>query len=260
MVTVIFIALSILPLGALLFGALFLTKVKWMHVPSFLALGFLGMAVDFYRFYQIYAESLGKSQWTAAALVMGSFPVFMTLNVLAFGFLGGALFSTLSKLLKKNDNYSQMQLKYIFGIFVFAVSMMVWQNAQTQKNLKIAANLKMASGELSEQLVNDILKTENDSKDKSVITTLLANPNCPESVLKDFSTNDRVEYRTAILTNPNVSQEIVEALAKDQNEVVRYHVVLNKKITNEILQDFLKDSSKDVRLKAKVELDSRIQK
>ncbi|MES2803578.1 MAG: hypothetical protein V4654_13880 [Bdellovibrionota bacterium] len=258
MITLMFIGLSILPLGALIFGALFLrVKNQSLHIPSFLLFGFLTTYVDLHYFFRAYEVSLSNSQWGPAASTMGLFSIVTMLNAFCFGLLGSAVYSLFSHLTKKQDIYAKLSIVKIAAIFILAMSTATFQILNHHSQSASQKIIAKASGELTPELVNELLQIDLTSKDKTVITTLLMNPNCPETVLKDYSQKDLVLYRASVLRNPNVSQEIVNKLATDENEVVRYHVVINKKVTTELLEQLSQDPAKDVRKKAQAELDNR---
>lgn len=258
MITLIFISLSILPLCALTFGALFFhNKSKTLHIPSFLAFGLLTMYVDMSYFYRAYEVSLSSGQWGPAAGTMGMFSVIATLNTFCFGLLGSAVYSLFSKATKKQDSYANLSYMKIATCFVLAA---VTATLQIESHHTQSASQKIiakASGDLTPELVSELIQLDQTSKDKTMIQTLLMNPNCPEAVLKDFAQKEQVVYRATVLKNPNVPQEIVNQLATDKNEVVRYHVVINKKVTTELLEQLAKDPAKDVRNKAQAELDNK---
>lgn len=258
MIAQIFVALAILPLSALTFGALFFhNKNKTLHIPSFLAFGLLTMYVDMHYFYRAYEISLANGQWGPAAGTMGVFSVLTAVNSFAFGLLGSAVYSLFSKFTKKNDSYGNLSTVKIVASFVLAAStatyMITNHHAQSASQKIIA----QASGALTPELANELAQIGQTAKDKTMIQTLLMNPNCPESILKDFAQKEEVVYRATVLKNPNVPQEVVNQLATDKNEVVRYHVVINKKVTTELLEQLAKDSAKDVRNKAQSELENR---
>lgn len=256
MISQIFIALSILPLCALFFGALFFhNKNKTIHILSFLAFGLLTIYVDMYYFHRAYAVSLANEQWGPAAGAMGMFSVIATLNSFSFGLLGSAIYSLFSKLTKKKDTYANLSNMKIAAIAVLAFSTATVQILDHHAQSASQKIIAKASGDLTPELVNELIQLDQNSKDKTMIQTLLMNPNCPESVLKDYAQKDLVVYRATVLKNPNVPQEVVNQLASDKNEVVRYHVVINKKVTTEILEQLAKDPAKDVRLKAQAELE-----
>ena len=257
MILQIFIALAILPLSALTFGALFFRhKNRTLHIPSFLAFGFLTMYVDMHYFYRAYEVSLSNSQWGPAAATMGMFSVVTTLNSFCFGLLGSAIYSLFSKVTKKQDSYASLSYVKIVAAFVLAVSTATVQVIDHHKQSDSQKIIAQASGPLTPELINQLIQIDLNSKDKTMIQTLLMNPNCPESVLKDYAQKDLVVYRATVLKNPNVPQEVVDQLASDKNEVVRYHVAINKKVTIELLEQLAKDPAKDVRNKAKAELEN----
>lgn len=258
MIPLIFIALAILPLCALTFGALFFhNKNKHLHILSFLAFGLLTMYVDMHYFYRAYEVSLSNGQWGPAAGTMGLFSVTAALNAFCFGLLGSAVYSLFSKATKKQDTYANFSYLKIGACFVLAAATATVQitghHAQSASQKIIAK----ASGDLTPELVNELIQLDQNSKDKTMIQTLLMNPNCPESVLKDYAQKDLVVYRATVLKNPNVPQEVVNQLATDKNEVVRYHVVINKKVTTELLEQLAKDPVKEVRQKAQAELENK---
>lgn len=258
MITMMLIALSILPLSALISGALFFRfKKPVFHVPSFLLFGILTIYVDLSYFHRAYEVSLSSGQYGPMAGTIGMFSVITTLNSFCIGLLGAAIYSVFSKLTKKHDEFSKLSTVTIAAIFVLAFSTATYQiinhHAQSDSQKIIAK----ASGPLSPELVNELILIDQNSKDKTMIQSLLLNPACPESVLNDFAKKEEVVYRATVLKNPNLSSEIVNQLATDTNEVVRYHVVLNKKVSTEVLEQLTKDPAKDVRNKAKAEFDKR---
>lgn len=258
MITFMFISLSILPLSALVFGALFLrAKKQPLHVPSFLLFGFLTMYVDLHFFFRAYDVSLANGQWGPAAGTMGMVSVLTTLNSLAFGLLGSAVYSLFSRLTKKQDEFAKLSIAKIAVVFVLAMSTAAFQVMNHHGHSASQKIIAKASGDLTPELVTELLQIDQASKDKTMIQTLLMNPTLPVSVLNDYSQKDLVVYRASVLKNPNVTQEIVDKLATDTNEVVRYHVVINKKVTTEMLELLAKDPAKDVRNKAKAELENR---
>lgn len=241
MLVVIFIALAILPLSALIFGTLFfIHKNIKVSLPAFLAAGFMTLFVDFYFFYKAYQLTLDSAQWAPAAGTMGMFSVFASVNCFAFGLLAGMIFA-------------KQGVKKLAPVLVLVIATVTLQVTSHLKFIAEQKNLAQASGELTPELVQEILAENN----LSLTTTLLLNPNLPETVLKDFSQKEEVIYRITVLKNPNVSSEIVETLAKDNNDVVRYHVVINPKTSLVTLEVLTKDPAKDVRTKARSMLENR---
>lgn len=258
MITVMFIGLSILPLSALVFGALFLMqKHKALHIPSFLLFGVLTMYVDLSYFYRAFQVSLANGQWGPAADAMPMFSVVTTFNAFCFGLLGAAIYSLFSKASKKQDRFATLSSAKIIAIFILALSTATYQVISHHGQSDSQKIIAKASGNLTPELINELIQQDLNSKDKTMIQTLLMNPNCPESVLKDFAQKEQVVYRSTVLKNPNVPQEIVNQLATDTNEVVRYHVVINKKVTTQMLEQLANDLAKDVRKKAQSILDNR---
>lgn len=257
MITVMFIGLSILPLSALIFGALFLSrKFKSIHLPSFFVFGLLTMFVDLYYFHKAYEVSLSNGQFGPIAGTISMFSVIVTINAFCFGLLGAVIYALFSRLTKKQDTYSKLSFLHMAIITVLAISSASYQIMNHHSQADSQKIIARASGDLTPEIVTELLQIDQNSKDKTMITTLLMNPSCPESVLKDYSQKDLVVYRSAVLKNPNVPQEVVNQLASDPNEVVRYHVVINKKVTAELLELLAKDRAKDVRNKAKSELEN----
>lgn len=258
MTSIIFIALSIVPLSALVTGALFFHYRKLsLHVPSFVIFGLLAMYVDFHFFYRAYQSSFALEQWEPAATTMGMYSVLVTLNCFVFGLLGAVIYSLFSQLTKKQDSYSQLSFGSIAAISILAV---VTGTAQIKNHQAQSEGQKLytqVSGALSPELVADVLRIDQTTKDKTLITALLQNPACPPSVLIDYAQKSEVLYRATVLKNPNVPANVIEKLAQDKNEVVRYQVVLNPKTTTEMLQQLTKDPAKDVRLKAQAVLEHR---
>lgn len=253
-----FVSLSILPLSALVSGALFFRfKNQPLHVPSFLLFGFLTMYVDLHYFFRAYEVSLANEQWGPAAGTMGIVSILTTLNAFAFGLLGAAVYSLFSRLTKKQDAFSKLSSAKIAAIFVLALSTAMVQMMNHHSHSASQKIIAKASGALTPELVSELLQIDQTSQDKTMIQTLLMNPTLPVSVLNDYSQKDLVVYRASVLRNPNVTQEIVNKLATDTNEVVRYHVVIHKKVTTELLELLAKDSAKDVRNKAKAQLENR---
>jgi len=259
MITAMFIGLSILPLSALVSGALFLRfKKVSFHVPSFVVFGLLTMYVDFHYFARAYEVSLANGQWGPAAGTMAMFSVVTTLNAVCFGLLGAAVYSLLSRAFKKQDNFVNLPLTSIAAIFVLAFSTATYQIMNHHSHSASQKIIAKASGELTPELVNELILIDQNLKDKTMIQSLLLNPNCPESVLNDFAKKEQVVYRATVLKNPKLSEEIVNQLATDQNEVVRYHVAINKKVSTEVLEMLRNDPAKDVRNKARAEYGKRI--
>lgn len=258
MIAQIFVALAIMPLSALVFGALFFhNKNKLIHIPSFLAFGLLTMYVDMHYFYRAYEVTLANGQWGPAAGTMGLFSVLTSLNSFAFALLGAAVYSLFSKFTKKQDTYGAMSYTKILACFVLAASTAIYMITDHHKQSASQKIIAKASGQLTPELASELIQIGQGAKDKTMIQTLLMNPTCPEAVLKDFAQKEEVVYRATVLKNPNVPQEIVNQLATDKNEVVRYHVVINKKVTLELLEQLAQDPAKDVRKKAQSELENR---
>ncbi len=261
MITFMFISLSILPICALVSGALFLrVKNQPLHVPSFLLFGFLTMYVDFHYYYRAYEVTFSKEQWGPAATTMGMFSIVTTLNAVCFGLLGAGIYSLFSRLTKKQDAYAKLSTTKIAAVLILAMSTATFQIMNHHSQSASQKIIAKASGDLTPELVSELLQINQNIKDKTMITTLLMNPNCPEAVLNEYSQKDAVLYRASVLKNPNVTQEIVTKLATDENEVVRYHVVINKKVTNELLAQLSQDPAKDVRKKAQAMLENRTEK
>lgn len=258
MITAMFIGLSILPLSALVSGALFLHfKKPSFHVPSFLLFSFLTMFVDFHYFARAYEVSLSNGQWGPAAGTMAMFSVVTTINSFCFGLLGSAIYSLLSRAFKKQDYFAKLPLTNIAAIFILAFSTATYQIMNHHSHSASQKIIATASGELTPELVSQLILMDQNLKDKTMIQSLLMNPNCPESVLNDFAKKEQVVYRATVLKNPKLSAEVVNGLATDQNEVVRYHVAINKKVSTEVLEILTNDPAKDVRNKARAEYGKR---
>lgn len=258
MAPLIFVSLAIMPLSALIFGALvFLYKFKKIHVPSFLIFGLLTMYVDLHYFYRAYQVSLKNELWGPAAMTMGSFSLAVTLNCLAFGLLGSVIYSLLGRVTRKKDVSASLSPLFMGLVVVLSVATAAYQMQNHQQQSESQKLVAKASGDLTPEIISEIVNDQLQNKDATVISTLLQNPQCPQSVLNDFAGKSEIVFKTSVLKNPNVSPEIVEKLATDQNEVVRYHVAISDKISLETLQKLAKDSAKDVRLKAQAILENK---
>lgn len=259
MLGIIFLGLSILPSCALFSGALFFSsKYKTIHTPTFLVFGLATLYIDLHNFYRAFSVSLDHGDWGSAAMNMGWFSFLIVANTFAFGLLGGALFSLFIRFSKKQNAGSKLSAPIFIGIIVLAI---VTGSLQALNYFSQSAGQKLtvkASGTLSPELVSEILSLEPSlTKDKTLITTLLQNPNCPINVLNEYAEKENVQYRTAVLKNPNLPAETIEKLAKDQNEAVRYQAVLNDKTSMQTLLELAKDPAKDVRLKAQAAVENR---
>jgi hypothetical protein len=253
MITLMFIGLTILPICALVSGALFFAfRNKTIHVPSFLLFGFLTLYVDLSYFHRAFKVTLQSEVWGPAAEAMSLFTLYLILNSLAFGLVGAAIYSLFSQLTKKQDTFSKLSPVKMVAIAILAASTATLQTVnhhQLSNEQKLVAEAK---GDLTQEQIENIF-----AKNIPAATTLvLLNPTCPEKVLREYAQKD-VMAKTTVLKNPNLPAEVVETLAKDPNEVVRYQAVLTDKISTETLKLLINDTSKDVRKKAEWALKTR---
>lgn len=254
MIWLVLLGLSILPLSALLFGALFI-KLKFPNFNSkvFIFFGLLAAVFDFYYFYQIYADTISKNQWTSSAVVMAMFPVLSSLNVMAVGFVANSI-ATVFKNMQRNVKTNLLVHALILAASVVVIS---YQANQHLLNAKMNAAIKVATGHLNAEIIQQIKSENKEKPNRTIVVALLSNPQVDENTLNEYANLDDVEFKAAVLTNPNVPASIVNELAKSTYEIIRYYVAANKKTSDEVLDLLLKDESKEVRGQAKTEYNLR---
>lgn len=260
MIAVILIALMIMPLSALFFGALFFRqKMPTVKVSVYLVTGLLVLCFEVYKFYKIYEVTFQKSEWASSAMTMGGwYPFTLTLNVLFAGLVGAALYSLWSKAVSKKSVHAQMSFVTISSIVALFVATLVIQMSLYSKQQVDYAIVQVASGDLTQEKIDQVVTNYKATGNSSAMLTMLANPSLSPEQMYEYYNNEDTEFRIAILRNPNVPEDIVEKLSTDNNDMVRYHVAINPKVSKATLERFLTDHSKDVRLKSKSILEDQI--
>lgn len=247
MIWLVLLGLSIMPLSALMFGALFFRlRLKDFNILIFLVLGFVAFVYDLVVFYNQYAVSINQNQWEAASQVLGLFSFVSSVNVLALGFLGNAFYFQFF------NKHKQFKLHYLVIIFCAIVIGSV--GFYHQSNQAQVARLQIAQGQLSSEIIQKIKQQYEIDHDKSVIMTMLVNPTLDLSTMQEYAQGSIVEFKTALLANVNLPAEIVNEFAKSDVGVLKYYAAKHSNISDEQLEILTKDSSKDVRNQAQTEL------
>jgi len=250
MIWLVIIGLTIMPLSALVFGALFFRlKLKDFNTLIFLVLGSLAFVFDLVVFYRLYAVSITQNQWEAASQVLGLFSFVSTLNVLALGFLGNALYF---QFINKNR-----QFKYHYAVAFICILTMGYVGYYHQKNQHQVLKLQIAQGPLDDVVVQNIKQQYEKDQDLAIIKTMLMNPTLSLSTMQEYSQSSVVEFKTALLTNINLPSQIVNEFAQSNSDVLKYYAAKHPNISNDMLQVLAKDPSKEVRKQAQTGLKLR---
>ena len=247
MIWLVLLGLSIMPLSALMFGALFFRlKLKDFNIFIFLVLGFVAFVYDLVVFYNQYAVSINQNQWEAASQVLGLFSFVSSLNVLALGFLGNAFYFQFFN--------KQKQFKSHYLVMLVCVVIVGSVGLYHQSNQAQVAKLQIAQGQLSSEVIQKIKQQYEADHDKAVVMTMLVNPTLDLSTMQEYAKGSIVEFKTALLANVNLPAQIVNELAQSDSDVLKYYAAKHANISDEQLEILAKDPSKDVRNQAQTEL------
>ncbi len=224
MIAIIYAGLSILPLGLLIFGSIFLkTRFKNLNVPVILSVGVVTLICEFLFFNSQYAEAIDHKLWNSVSTVVSYFPIWASLTVIAVSVV---IFCLLEILKFKNKNH------------FIKISMLIAVCWISFRTYNLSAHLNSAD--------HEIFKT----------ITMLAKSDCPEDVIRKFANENNVDYQLAVAANPNVPADVVLKLSHSDNEMVRFYSTSSARLSNERLQEMkTNDVSKEVRKQAENELE-----
>ena len=247
MIWLVLVGLTIMPLSALVFGALFFRfKLKDFNTAIFLVLGLLAFGYDLVVFYNQYAVSINQNQWQAASQVLGLFSFVSSMNVLALGFLGNAFYFQFF------NKHKQFKLHYVVMLISAVVIGSV--GLYHRSNQAQIAKLQIAQGQLNSDIIQKIKKQFEIDHDKAVVITMLVNPTLDLSTMQEYAQGSIIEFKTALLENVNLPAQIVNEFAKSDYDVLKYYAAKHARISDEQLEILAKDPSKDVRNQAQTEL------
>ncbi len=224
MIAIIYAGLSILPLGLLIFGSIFLkTRFKNLNVPVILSVGIVTLICEFLFFNSQYAEAIDHKLWNSVSTVISYFPIWASLTVF---WVCTFIFSVTEIFKFKNKNH------------LIKISMLIAISWISFRAYNLSANLNSAD--------HEIFKT----------ITMLAKSDCPEDVIRKFADDKNVDYQLAVAANPKAPADVVLKLSQSENELVRFYSTSSARLSNERLQEMKKnDISKEVRKQAENELE-----
>ncbi len=220
MIAIIYAGLSILPLGLLIFGSIFLkTRFKNLNVPVILSVGIVTLVCEFLFFNSQYAEAIDHKLWNSVSTVISYFPIWASLTV----------FSVCTIIFSVTE------------IFKFK-----------NKNHLIKISMLIAISWVSYRTLN--LKNQDQQIFKTI--TMLAKSDCSEDIIRKYANENNVDYQLAIAANPKAPADVVLKLSQSENEMVRFYSTSSPRLSNERLQDMkINDVSKEVRKQAENELE-----
>lgn len=218
MLAIIYAGLSILPIGLLIFGTLFLKrKFPKLNIPVILSVGTISIIAEFMIFNSKYAEAIDFKLWNSVSSVVSLFPLFSSMTVLALCVVAYCVGDWIQF---KNKNVAVM-VAFVLGLGLFG----------------LRVGLDPAP-----------------SVDFKVISEL-AKENCPEDELRKYADLENIDYHLAIVANKNVPADVVLKLSFSKNEMVRFYSAFSSKLSTErLLEMKTADESKEVRKQAQNEL------
>lgn len=221
MIVIVLTGLAILPLLIITFGSLFLRKVlSILTLRVITALSLLVLISELTYFYLQANESIHLKQWMVVSNLMGVFPLYASLSVVAIALAGIVLMEF------KRLSLQRIASIGIFAIVAFNVRTMAFQKTfaefNTNKNLSFAA--------LDERSMLDIL-------------------NAPDEKIKE---------KVLIATRSDLTPSIVQRMAQDSKEILRFYAAQSPLISTDTLKNMLAtDESSEIRKQAKIELKKR---
>jgi len=224
MIAIIYAGLSILPLGLLIFGSIFLkTRFKNLNVPVILSVGVVTLICEFLFFNSQYAEAIDSKLWNSVSHVVSYFPIWASLTVIS---VCAVVFLMTEIVQFKNKDY------FIKLVLILALG------AVGGRIFKLENNLKSKEAE--------VFKT----------ITMLAKPECAEDVIRTYANDSHLDYQLAVMANKNIPQDVILKLSHSENEMVRFYSTSSTQLTNErLLEMKTTDASKEVRKQAENELE-----
>ena len=223
------VSLTIIPLGALFFGALYLRKnVNHIHILLFLAAAIGGLIYDQFLLYNSFKKFIEKEQWEAMASYMAYTPIIATALVFSCGLLVSTLISLIAKAFKSKSRFSEIKLTHAVIIVLFSVMTLFLHNL-------FYANIT-AQNEMFSQL---------------------SDPETSEDILREQAQTVSIPNKIALAENPNLPDDVFLKLIQDKTEMVRYVLVRHPKTTIEQLEVFKSDPAKEVRKAAVAEIQRR---
>jgi hypothetical protein len=218
MLAIIYAGLSILPIGLLIFGTLFLKrKFPKLNIPVILSVGTISIIAEFMVFNSKYAEAIDYKLWNSVSTVVSLFPLFSSITVLALCVVAYCVGDWIQF---KNKNVAVM-VAFVLGLGLFGL----------RTGLDPAPSI-----------------------DFKVISQL-AQENCPEDELRKYADLENIDYHLAIVANKNVPADVILKLSFSKNEMVRFYSAFSSKLSTErLLEMKTADESKEVRQQAQNEL------
>ena len=223
------VSLTIIPLSALFFGALYLRKnVNHVHILLFLAAAISGLVYDQFLLYSSFKKFIEKEQWEAMASYLAYTPIIATALVFSFGLLATTLFSVIAKTLKSKSRFSEIKISHAVIIVIISAMTLVMHSL-------FYANV-IAQNEMFSQL---------------------SDPETSEDVLREQAQTVSIPNKIALAENPNLPDDVFLKLIQDKTDMVRYVLVRHPKTTNEQLEVLKSDRAKEVRKAAAAEIQRR---
>lgn len=219
MLAIIYAGLSILPIGLLIFGTLFLKRqFPKLNIPVILSVGTISILVEFLIFNAKYAEAIDFKLWNSVSSVVSLFPLFASMTVFSLCVVAYCV-----------GDWIQFKNKNIGVMAAFVLALAIF-------SLRVGLNPKP-------------------SVDFKVINQL-AQPNCSEEELRKYADLENIDYHLAIVANKNVPVDVILKLSFSKNEMVRFYSAFSSKLSTErLLEMKTSDESKEVRKQAQNELE-----
>ena len=219
MLAIIYAGLSILPIGLLIFGTLFLKRqFPKLNIPVILSVGTISILVEFFIFNSKYAEAIDFKLWNSVSSVVSLFPLFASMTVFSLCVVAYCLGDWIQF---KNKNVAVMAA-FVLGLGLFG--------------LRIGL----------EPVPSVDFKIMNQ----------LAQANCPEAEIRQYADLENIDYHIAIMANKNVPADVILKLSFSKNEMVRFYSAFSSKLSTErLLEMKTSDESKEVRKQAQNELE-----
>jgi hypothetical protein len=218
MIAIIYAGLSILPLGLLIFGSMFLkSRFKTINMQVVLSAGVITLICEFLFFNAAYAETIELKLWNALGSIISYFPLLASVTVFAVCLMAFCLTEWIQF---KNKSKS---IPVIFTVAILLVGLR-WITQPTP------------------------------STDFKVMNQL-AKPDCAEEKIREYADSENLDYLLAIIGNKQAPADVIFKLSSSDNEMIRYYATSSPQLSNErLLEIQSSDPSKDVRQQATNEL------
>lgn len=255
MTALIYFSLSVVSLSALLFGALFfMRRWSWYNATVAVVAGLVFWVFDYFRFSKYFGAVIDRSNWFASADQIGVYAFTSMISVLAFSFIGAAVFA----FIRQNKNKT-VYVVLLISVLTMGFDFYRWSRRSPLESadvVQLAEDIVRAE-KLNPELIQKVIDYDISHSDRSMMDLLLSHGDCPLELLQSYSTKDEVEYKKAILKNLKTPAEIVNRLAQDRDDIVRYYAASHPSLGDDQLTVLLKDSAKEVRQKADSALNKR---